>query len=78
MSNVKNKRIIKSTGDPLSFTGFEESIKKFAWHKSSGLNDMTPNVAKSLDENNKRTSCDFVKEWMENNEVACLIELGRD
>ena len=56
MRNIKNKSIIKSSGDRLSFSELEEDVKKLALNESPGLNGMPPNVAKLLDDNNERVS----------------------
>ena len=33
---------------------------------------MSPNAIKSLDDYNKRMLCDYIKEWMENDDVTCF------
>ena len=64
--------IAKSTGDPLSFDELKEAIKKSAWNEIPGLKGMSHNAIKLLDDNNKRKSCDFGKEQMENDEIVCF------
>ena len=44
-------------------------INRFTWHKSPGTNDMSPNIAKSLDINNEMMLFEFVKAWMDDKNI---------
>ena len=68
-----NRRKDKPTVDrlvaPLIFREFDEAINKLTWHKAQGINGISPNILKVLNKDNKRVLFEFMKVWMEDEDV---------
>ena len=64
VSEFEMKRIIWKIVDPLSFEEFYLAINKLVWHKSLGMNGVSPNTVKALDSKNKYILFTFIREWM--------------
>ena len=63
------KAILFELADPISFIEFTQAINKLTWHKSSGINRVSPNMLKTLDDENKYVLYLFIKDWIEDNTI---------
>ena len=61
VNGTKQRLIIVELGYPICFQEFYHDINKLTWHKTSGINVVSPNVIKSLDFNNKLALFEFSK-----------------
>ena len=67
LDELSNKEINTNLDIPLSLKEFKRAIKKLTLHKAPGLNRVSPNVIKVLDEENIQVLFDICSRYFEGN-----------
>ena len=64
------KATLFELANSISFVEFIQAVDKLTWHKSPGINGVSPNMIKTLDDENKYVLYLFIKDWMEDNTIT--------
>ena len=67
LDELSNKEINTNLDIPLSLKGFKRAIKKLTLYKAPGLNRVSPNAIKALDEKNIQVLFDICSRYFEGN-----------
>ena len=65
LKQLKKKSTKEDLGSLLSDFEFSNAIKKLTIHKVTGLNDISPNVVKALNERNRRILFDICVKYFD-------------
>jgi len=68
VNRIPRKITLFELADPISFVEFTEAVNKLTWHKSPGMNGVSPNMLKTLDNKNKYVLL-FIKDWIEDSTI---------
>ena len=68
LKELEQKSSKDDLGLPLSYLEFLDTIKKITLHKGGGLNGISPNAIKALNEENRRTLFDVCRQYF-NDEI---------
>ena len=69
VNGIKQKLMLYEMGEAISFNEFCHAINRLTWHKSPVTNSTSPNTIKSLDANNKIILFEFIKAWMDDENI---------
>ena len=62
---IKTRPPVSSMDKRLTFAAFASAIKSMKWHSAPGLNGISPNVIKSLNDQKKRCLYKFIFQYFE-------------
>ena len=66
INELLQKEMCQDIGSPLNFQEFNVAIKKLTLHKATGLNGVSPNAIKALDDDNKLILFRLCAEYFDN------------
>ena len=64
---IKEKPTLKQLNDPLTRMEFNQAIKKIILHKAPGLNGVSPNAIKALDDENRNVLFEICYDFFDGN-----------
>ena len=62
IQSKKCKPIVDTLADPINFIEFSAAIDKLSWHKVPGINRVSPNMIKALNNNNRVVLFEFTQD----------------
>ena len=69
VKKTPNRPTLASLDLPLTFSEFEDALKKLTWHKAPGINHISPNALKALNDSNRRILFHNVEQWWNNDSI---------